>query len=37
MQHDAKGDMPSDTQAQSKNNPLAHHVNQLGLRPEEKE
>jgi hypothetical protein len=37
MQHDAEGDMASDTQTQSKNNPLAHHVNQLGLKPDEKE
>jgi hypothetical protein len=37
MQHDAEGDMASDPQAQSKNNPLAHHVNKLGLKPDEKE
>ena len=37
MQHDAEGDMASDAQTQSKNNPLAHHVNQLGLKPDEKE
>lgn len=31
MQHDAEGDMAPDAQTQSKNDPLAHHVNQLGV------
>lgn len=37
MQHDAEGEMASDAQTQSKDNPLAHHVNQLGLKPDGKE
>lgn len=37
MQHDAEGDMAPDAQTQSKNDPLAHHVNQLGMQPDEKE
>lgn len=37
MQHDAQGDMASDAQTESKNYPLPHHVNQPGLKPDEKE
>ncbi len=29
--------MTPDAQTQSKNDPLAHHVNQLGLQPDGKE
>ena len=36
MQHDAEGDMAPDAQTESKNNPLAHHMNPLGLEPNEK-
>lgn len=34
MQHDAEGDMAPHAQTQSKNDPLAHHVNQLGMQPD---
>jgi len=37
MQHDAEGNMTPDAQTQSKNDPLAHHVNQLGVQPGRKE
>jgi hypothetical protein len=30
MKDDAEGNMSSDAQAQGENDPLAHHVNQLG-------
>lgn len=35
MQDDAEGDMTSDAQTKSKNDPLAHHVN-LSMRPDRK-
>lgn len=31
MEHDAEGDMSADSQTQRKNDPLAYHVNQLGM------
>jgi hypothetical protein len=37
MQHYAEGDMASDAQTQSKNDPLAHHVRQLSAEPDAKE
>lgn len=37
MQHDAEGDMASNAQAQRKNDPLAHHVNQPGKEPDGRE
>lgn len=33
MQDDAEGDMTSDAQTKSKNDPLSHHVN-LSMRPD---
>ena len=37
MEDDSKGNMPPHTQTKCKNDPLTHHVNQLGMKPDRRE